>query len=434
MQESLIHYIWSLQYFDKTSLLTTRGEPLVLFHPGMLNTNAGPDFSNARLSVGDIKWVGNVEIHVYASGWFEHHHDLDPAYDSVILHVVWQEDKEVLRRDGTPMPTFELRGRVHEGLIKNYRQLVTSAFSIPCRRSFPEVEILVRHSMINKALVHRLERKAEDAQQLLSSNSNSWEETAYQLLARAFGFKINTEPFLQLAKAVPLKLIQRQSHIEQVEALFFGQAGFLEGRKGDSYYLKLQEEYRLLARKFSLTESMMSRSQWHFLRLRPSNFPSLRIAQLSAVTHFRKNLFSGFLDCKTVSDLIELLLVSTSPYWQEHYQFSRKSADRVHELGRGSVEIIIINTVIPLLVAYGKRMDDQGCIDRALFFLEQLPPEANAIIRRWSDLGMPARNSFDAQGLIELFNTFCQRKGCLQCTIGTALIRPPANECDHPAS
>ena len=424
MQESLLHHLWSLQYFDKKDLRTTAGEPVEVFYPGILNTDAGPDFSTARLRIDGINWVGNVEIHAMSSGWLDHHHDQDPAYDSVILHVVWHDDKNIARRDNSALPMIELRGRVHEDLIRNYRQLIGSSFSIPCQRSFPAVDPVTRLSMVSKTLVHRLDRKAEEVYNLLRLNGNSWEETAYQLLARAFGFKINADPFFQLAKSVPLKLIQKQSQLLHTEALLFGQAGFLEAAKGDVYYLKLQQEYRLLAHKFSTGNGKMSKSQWRFLRLRPPNFPSLRLAQLCAVLHERKALFSSLMEAQTVKDLLGFFRVPPSGYWADHYQFSKTSNNRIHELGRGSVEIILLNSVVPLWVAYSRRMDDSNAMDRAIALLEELPAEENSIIRRWSDLGMPPRNSFEAQGLIELFNTFCQRKNCLACSIGASIIRP----------
>ncbi len=424
MQESLLHHLWSLQYFDKKDLRTTAGEPVEVFYPGILNTNAGPDFSTARLRIGFINWVGNVEIHEMSSGWLDHHHDQDPAYDSVILHVVWRDDKEITRRDNSALPAIELRGRVHDSLIRNYRQLIGSSFSIPCQRSFPSVEGVTRLSMVSKTLVHRLDRKAEEVHTLLQLNGNSWEETAYQLLARAFGLKINADPFFLLAKSVPLRLIQKQHQLLHTEALLFGQAGFLEAPKGDAYYLKLKEEYQQMAHKYAIGNERMSKSQWRFLRLRPPNFPSLRLAQLSAVLHQRKALFSGLMDARTVNDLLAFFTVPPSEYWADHYQFSKISNNHIHHLGQGSMEIIILNSVVPLLAAYSRRMDDLNAMDRAIAMLEELPAEENSITRRWSDLGMAPRNSFEAQGLIELFNTFCQRKNCLRCSIGTTIIRP----------
>ena len=428
MQESLIHYLWSLQYFDKKDLRTTQDELVEIFHPGTLNTDSGPDFSNARLRIGSMSWVGNVEIHTESSAWLDHKHETDPAYDTVILHVVWHDDKPISRRDGTLLPTIELRGRVSDDLIRNYRQLISSSFSIPCQKSFPDVEPVVKLDMVEKALVQRLERKAAEVQTLLELNGNSWVETTWQLIARAFGFKINADPCFQLAKSIPLKLLHKQNQQMQTEALLFGQAGFLEASKGDEYYKKLQKEYQLLSHKYSTAEERMSKSQWRFLRLRPSNFPSLRLAQLTALVHQRRTLFSGLLDAGSVNELVSFFSVTLSPYWNEHYQFTKKSGSRGHELGRGSIEVIIVNTVIPLLAAYARHADDSVYMERALALLEQLPAEENSITRTWADLGMKPGNSFEAQGLIELFNTFCQRKNCLNCAIGAKVIRPPDHE------
>ncbi|MBL7847860.1 MAG: DUF2851 family protein [Cyclobacteriaceae bacterium] len=428
MQESFIQHLWSLQYFDKTNLLTTHGEQVEIFEPGQLNRDAGPDFSNARLRIGDIQWVGNVEIHLNSSGWYEHHHEADASYDTVILHVVWKEDKPVARRDGSRMPTLELRGRVNEGLIRSYRQLIGSSFSIPCQNTFPQVERIRKQDMLGKALVHRLQRKADEVISLLHTNGGNWEETTYQWLAHAFGFKINAEPFLQLARAVPQRLIWKMNQLSHVEALLFGQAGFLEAPKGDGYYLELQREYRLLSHKHVLSGSRLTRTQWRFLRLRPPNFPSLRLAQFSALVFHRRALCADLLGLPSLDALVNFFLVQPSVYWADHYQFSKTTAHRGHEMGRASIDVLIINTVIPLMAAYARQMDEPGFMERAVQWLESLPPEENSITRRWTDLGQSPLNSFDAQGQIELFNTFCQRKRCLDCTIGTAIVRPTGDE------
>lgn len=428
MQESFIQHLWSLQYFDKTNLATTQGERLEIFEPGNLNLDAGPDFSNARLRIADIQWVGNVEIHLNSSGWYEHHHESDASYDTVILHVVWKDDKPVERRDGSRMPTLELRGRVNEGLIRSYRQLIGSSFSIPCQASFPEVDIIRKQDMLGKALVNRLERKAAEVVSLLNSNEGSWEETTYQWMARAFGFKVNAEPFMQLARAVPQRLTRKMNYLCQVEALLFGQAGFLEAPKGDSYYIELQREYRLLAHKYTLSSGKLSRAQWRFLRLRPPNFPSLRLAQFSALIFYRRSLFADLIALPSLDAMVSFFMVPPSAYWADHYQFSKTTTHRGYEMGRASIDILIINTVVPLMAAYARQMDEPGYMERAVQWLESLPAEENSITRRWTDLGQPPLNSFDAQGQIELFNTFCQRKRCLRCTIGTAIVRPPDNE------
>jgi Protein of unknown function (DUF2851) len=425
MHESFLSYLWQLQYFDKKELKTFDGEKIEIFNPGLLNTNAGPDFSNARMKIGPIDWIGSVEIHTISSEWYAHHHDTDEAYDNVILHLVWQQDKPIVRRDKTFIPTLELKGRVDEGLIKAYRQLTTSAFSIPCKRSLPEVNEITKLSMVEKAMMERLERKAEDVRAIYKQTGNNWEETFYQLLARNFGFKINSEPFLMLARLLPLKFLQKQADkLLQIEALLFGQAGFLEAPKGDEYYTTLRREHSLLVQKYSLLENKMSKSQWRFLRLRPANFPSLRLAQFSALLHSRQNLFSAILAVEDIKSLAHLFSVSPSVYWLHHYQFLKKSKSPVHDLGSSSIENIIINTVVPVWVAYGRMIDEQRWIDLAVEILQQLPAEENKITRAWEGSGLTSVSSFDSQGLIELYNNFCQQKNCLNCSIGASLISP----------
>ena len=427
MQESFLHYLWQMQYFNKKELQTTDGETIEIFNPGILNTDAGPDFLNARVKIGPIAWVGSVEIHLHSSGWLDHHHDQDRSYDNVILHVVWQHDKVIARNDKTPLSTLELRDRVDEALINTYRRLINSSFSIPCQRSLPGVDHLTKLSMLEKALMQRLERKAEEVQTLYKQNRNNWEETFYQLLARNFGFKINAEPFFQLARLLPLKLLLKQADKqEQVEAMLFGQAGFLDASKGDDYYLKLRREHGLLAQKYSLLQNKMSKAQWRFLRLRPANFPSLRLAQLGSILHHRQNIFSAVLECEDVKSLIQLFTVPPSSYWLSHYQFTKKAKSAEHELGRSSIENIIINTVVPVWAAYGKLSDEQSYVDRAVQVLQQLPEEENKITRSWKNIGMTTQTAFDSQALIELYNSFCQQKSCLNCAIGASLMRPSA--------
>ena len=428
MQESFLHHIWALQYFDKQDLRTTEGDPVDIFSPGNLNTDAGPDFSQARLRIGDIHWVGNVEIHVRASAWAEHRHGEDPAYESVILHVVWQDDVPVRRKDTSRLATVELRGRVNQALIRNYRQLISSSFSIPCRRHLPSLQAVVKTSMVSRALAHRLEHKAEEVIALGKSCGMDWEDTAYQLLAGAFGFKINKEPFQQLARAMPLRILQKHRDLAQIEALLFGQAGFLEANRGDEYYLRLRKEYRLLAHKYTIDGQRLQKSQWRFLRLRPSNFPPLRIAQFASVIHHRRALFSALLHATSEEELVRFFSVDVSPYWSKRFRFSSAASPRAHALGQSSVEVILVNTVVPLLSAYAGYTDTPEFMDRALHILEHLSPESNGITRRWSDLGLPPQNAMESQGQIELFNTFCREKRCLQCAIGAAIVRPTEDE------
>ncbi|MBL7850132.1 MAG: DUF2851 family protein [Cyclobacteriaceae bacterium] len=434
MQEGFLHYIWSLQYFTRSELRTTEGETVEVFDPGMLNTHAGPDFSNARVKIGGMQWIGHVEVHLHASEWMTHGHSDDQAYDTVILHVVWKEDKPVTRRDGTRLPAIELRGRVDERLIRDYRQLIGSAFSIPCQQRLPAIEPVVKSAMMGRALAVRLEKKAQEVLKLLQFQEGDWEETSYQLLAGAFGFNINREPFLQLARTLPLKILRKQDLAIQREALLFGQAGFLEPPKGDSYYLALRKEYQLLSHKYGLEASRLSVSQWRFLRLRPPNFPSLRIAQFCAVVGQHRSLFSRLTELRSREELSRFFNAQPSPYWKTHYRFSVPSVKPAHDLGQGSVEIMITNTVAPLLAAYSQYSDQAEYMERAIRILDDIPAEENNITRRWTDLGMPPQNAGEAQGQIELFNTFCRGKRCLECGIGAALLRPVKNEPGTPAA
>lgn len=404
-----------------------------VFEPGNLNTNAGPDFKNARLQIGRLQWIGTVEVHIQASDWLAHHHQDDAAYDTVILHVVWKDDKPIQRSNGTRIPTLELRTRVNEDLVLQYRQLVGSAFAIPCQRAFPEVDIIRKESMVTKAMAGRLERKAAEVLVLLHANHHHWEETTYQLLARAFGFKINSDPFNQLAKVMPLRILLKHQDPAHLEALLFGQAGFLETPRGDPYYQALRREYRLLAHKYGLDATRLSKSQWLFMRLRPPNFPSLRLAQLAAVIHHRRALFAELVEASTLNDLISFFTVPLPEYWTSHFRFSKQSRPHSPTIGTGGIETILINTVTPLLAAYSMHTDEQRFMDRAVDLLEQLSPENNAITRRWKDLGFVSRNSFESQGQIELFNTFCQRKRCLECAVGAALVRPLHADADPPS-
>jgi hypothetical protein len=279
--------------------------------------------------------------------------------------------------------------------------------------------------MLEKSLFQRLERKADEVLLHYRQNENNWEETFYQLLARNFGFKINAEPFFQLAKLLPLKILMKHSdQLVQLEALLFGQAGFLDGAKGDEYYKVLQREHRLLMQKYSLQQTRMSRSQWRYLRLRPANFPSLRLAQFAALLHQRRNLFSAVLECDNVNSFLQLFTVPTSPYWLSHYQFSKESGGDGHDVGLGSRQNIFVNTMVPVWVAYGKQTDQQVYIDKAVEALQQLPAEENKITRTWNDVGMSARTAFDSQALVELYNSFCLQKNCLHCTVGTSLMHP----------
>jgi hypothetical protein len=425
MHESFLYYVWQFQYFDRTDLKTTDGENIEVFKTGVLNSDSGPDFSNAKVRIGNLDWAGTVEIHTKASAWQDHHHDVDKAYDNVVLHVVWQNDKPVFRADGTAMPTLELQPLVNDSLVVEYKKLVNSPTSIPCEKTFPSISELVRISMLDKALMQRLETKAEQVIQLFKHNQNDWEEITYQLLARNFGFKVNYDPFFQLSQAVPFKiLLKHGDSLLQMEALLFGQAGFLDHALKHEYMKLLQREYQLLARKYSLESMQLNKSIWKYLRLRPANFPTIRIAQFAALFNSNNNLFSRIIEAENLGDLKSIFNVTTSEYWHHHYRFGHKTVRSLSGVGESSIENLIINTVVPMLVAYGKQKDEQLFIDRAVNFLQQIQPESNKITRTWNDLGASVKSAFDSQALIELNNNFCLKRKCLSCTIGVTILKP----------
>ncbi len=425
VSESFLHYLWQYQYFRKSELRSTEGEEVIVFHPGIHNHDAGPDFSQSRIRIGNIDWTGNVEIHHRSSEWHAHRHHQDPAYDNVILHVVWQDDKPVYARDASRIPTLELKERVEESLIVKYRKVVLQPDEIPCRRSFSQVSDIVKLSMLDRVMISRLERKTEPLKSDLEQTKGDWEEVAYRALARNFGFKVNQDAFGQLGRSLSYRILQKHlDHRNQVEALAFGIAGFLDKQSGDPYFTLLKKEFGFLASKYDLTLDSMKRSQWKFLRLRPGNFPTVRIAQWTALLFSGHSLLSSFLELSSVRELRAYMQAPLSDYWTTHFTFGKESTSASHVLGESSADLIIINTVVPLLAFYGLYHQEQTWVDRAEKLLHELPAENNAITRRWGSLKLVMKSAFDSQASVELYQNFCRRKNCLRCAIGASLIKP----------
>jgi hypothetical protein len=423
--ESFLHYIWQFQYFQKGALKTTAGETLNIIKPGILNSDAGPDFAQAKIKIDSIDWVGNAEIHVKASEWYDHKHDRDSAYENVVLHIVWEDNRPVYRKDGSQIPTLELKDRIDAQLIKSYQTLINSSLTIPCERYFIDVDVLLKHAMIDSALMRRLETKSKLIKERLDYNKGDWEETTYQLLAENFGFKVNKDPFAQVAKSLSYKVLHKhRKQPIQVEALLFGQAGFLVAKTKDEYLTQLYNEYQFLAKKYELSSEQLNVSQWKFLRLRPANFPTIRLAQFASLVSAHQSIFSTLIELSNYKTLVNFFEIHQSAYWQSHYRFGKKSKSTVAGLGQTSVENIIINTIVPLLVAYGQSKDDDSLVDRALNILQAVPSEKNRITRLWQSLGYTSKNAFDSQGLIELYNNFCQKRACMNCVIGSSLLKP----------
>ncbi len=424
MQEDFLHFIWKHQYFEKTGLETSDGERINILKQGIHNFGSGPDFSEAKVKVGDLTWTGNVEIHRNSSEWNLHKHHTDPAYNNVILHIVWNDDKTVYREDGTNIPTLQIKARVDKELMDSYQNLLNSHEDILCKPWLKHIDKITLVGMLEKVLISRLAKKADIVRELVANCEGDWEEASYRLLAMNFGFKVNTSPFLQLSKAVPLKiLLKNADNLFKLEALLFGQAGFLSGRSADEYMAKLKNEYRFLVHKYALDENVLQSSVWKFGRLRPPNFPTLRIAQLAAAIHSMKNIFSVMIAAGSIQVLRHMLLVTPGAYWANHYRFGEITRNKSPKPGKDSVDVLIINTAVPLLAAWSIYTDNQQYMDQAVSHLQMIAPESNRIISGWTGAGITASSSADSQGMIELFNEYCLKKNCLSCNIGTSILK-----------
>ena len=421
MKEDFLYYLWQLKRFDIHRLKTTSGEEITIQNVGELNHNAGPDFLNARIKIGNTLWAGNVEMHLKSSDWLIHQHQNDPAYDNVILHVVLEEDKPITRNCGERIPCLELRKRIPPKISKTYNKLVQNSHWIPCQHLIHTVPKITFNLWLDRLLVEKLEHKIIEIEKSLSLNQNNWEETFYQFLARNFGVKINAEPFAQLSKSVSLlTLTKYRSNLLQLEALLFGQAGLLEESFNDDYPKKLQKEYRFLKRKHKLTA--IKRQSWKFMRLRPANFPTIRIAQFATLLSQSVHLFSKMLAAKNVKEIENMFDVKISNYWQNHYVFDNLSIIRNKSLGKSTIHLIIINTIVPFLFLYGKTKGDDSFKERALQLLEELKPEKNNIIDKWNSLGVEPQSAYQTQALIHLKNNYCKTKKCMSCAVGNSVL------------
>ncbi|MFC3813133.1 DUF2851 family protein [Lacihabitans lacunae] len=423
MKEDFLHYVWQYQLFDKSNLKCTDGSVLSVLKTGTHNTNSGPDFINARISLNEILWAGQVEIHIKSSDWNSHKHNNDVAYDNVVLHVVWEENQLIERTDKSMIPTLELKNIVSTDLVSQYKGLVDNSENIACRSFIGEATELNKISMLDNALARRLNSKTEFIKERLAATNFDWEEVAYQILGKNYGFKLNADAFLHLAEVLPLKILQKhRGNLFQIEALCFGQAGFLEEIK-EEYQTKLKEEYTFLAKKYGIESKKVNKQEWRFLRTRPSNFPTLRIAQFASLINSTPSIFSFFKDNVDPKFLSITLSNPPSEYWQEHYDFGKKSAKKNKGLGISSVYNVLINTGVNLLAAYSDATNNRIFFEQAVEVLEHLKPEDNHITRKWADLGIEINSAFDSQALIEQYNNYCCLKKCLSCSIGVAYLK-----------
>ena len=421
IKEDFLHYVWRLKRFKITPLKTTQNEAIQIINVGELNTHAGPDFTNARIKIGDTLWAGNVEIHIKSSEWIRHQHQQDKAYDNVILHVVMEEDQVIHRKNGERIPCLELMNLIPPKLSKQYLKLLKSEHWIPCQYQFPTVSTIIKHMWLDRLMVERLAYKIEAIVRSLESNKYDWESSFYELLAKNFGATVNQTPFELMAKSIPLSILgKHKNNLMQLEALLFGQAGMLEEAFHEEYPQKLQREYQFLQKKYQL-QPILGES-WKLLRMRPANFPTIRIAQLAYLLFQSTHLFSKILAAQNVKELENMFDIKVSPYWHNHYVFDKVSTKRKKTLGKSTIHLLIINTIAPFLFAYGKRKAEDKYIDKALRLLEELPPEKNSQIRAWQKLGIQPESAYQTQALLQLKKKYCDPHRCLHCAIGNTIM------------
>ncbi len=423
MREDFLHYIWKFKKFDFGRAKTIDGLPVIIYQGGIHNYNSGPDFFNAKLKIGEQTWAGNVEIHLKSSDWYAHRHEQDPGYDNVILHVVWEDDVEIFRKDNTSIPTLELNGLVNEDTMQNYRDLLLApnAKWINCENDFPAFDDFELSNWLERLYLEKLEGKSMIIRGLLEATGNNWEAVLFQLLCKNFGLRVNGSAFLSMAQSIDFKTIQKNSSSAiTLEALFFGQSRLLDGNMEDAYFKNLQEEYRFLVRKYKLNNKTVERPK--YFRLRPDNFPNIRLSQLAALYSTVQHLFAEIINAKTKDQLFKILQVGTSNYWKFHYTFEKEHAVRNKRITESFLDLLIINTVVPLQFYY-QQTTGTGDPSRIITLISGIKTEENAVIKKFNSLRPgTAVSALQSQGLLHLKKEYCDKNGCLKCNMGTRLI------------
>ncbi|MCW3120861.1 MAG: hypothetical protein JWQ38_353 [Flavipsychrobacter sp.] len=423
MNEALFQFIWQYSLYRVTGLHTVEGEPLTVIHSGRLNKDAGPDFLEAKIKIGTTTLVGNVEMHIKSSDWLKHGHQNDPAYKNLILHVVYENDVPDVAKN---TPVLVLKDSIPAHLISKYAVLMHAPQKLPCAGQHSGVKEITKEAWLSRMLAERWEQKLADWNVMLENSTEDWRNLLYWRMAANFGFKTNATPFLLLAQSLPLNLpVKQRENLTQIEALLFGQAGMLDEDFEDDYPRELQKEYDYLKKKYNLRP--IPKHLWKFLRMRPANFPTIRIAQFAALIHKSIHLFSQIIETHSVKEIEPLLDVTASSYWDTHFQFDvAQTRATPKSLGKTSIENIIINTIAPIQFLYAARQDTHALQEKSLQLLEAVPAEKNNITALWEDHGWKAKSAAQSQALIQLYNNYCSQKRCLECTVGLNIIRQPA--------
>lgn len=422
VNEAFLHYIWKYRLFTKT-LTTTTGEPIEIISPGIHNHNEGPDFSDARLRIGDTLWAGNVEIHINTSDWSKHGHQHNAVYNSVMLHVVYNHD---LQEQNGNMPLVEIKNCFDPQLFTAYRTFITSKNWVPCIRQVGSVSPDEISFWLERMLIERLEHKSDFIQDFLSVTENDWDGVFYMILARSFGFNLNALPFEMLSRSLPYKILAKhKNNPMQIEALIFGQAGLLDQHLSEPWPQQLFAEYSFLRKKYSLAP--IEAHLWRFMRLRPVNFPTIRLAQFASLVSDKEVLLSQLLECPKADDLIRLFDAKASVFWDTHYHFTKESIEKPKKLGRSSSILLVINAVLPFMFVYGRALANDELCNRALSFYMQIPGELNVAIKHWKSAGLDVSTAFNTQALLGLKSDYCDKFRCLDCRIGDLLLRSSEN-------
>lgn len=416
MKEEFIYYLWENRLLSK-DLRTVDGEDVSIVSVGVRNHDSGPDYINARIQIGGTLWVGHVEMHVNASDWFKHGHQDDDAYDNVVLHVVYHNDCERLN-----IPTLEIKGKFDESILAGYEGFLRSRLWIPCEKLISGVQQFTWLSWLERIVVERLEAEVKDVFAQLVENNYDWEQTMYQRVMRYLGMKVNNDAFELLAKLLPLRILRK--HIDnaiQVEAMVFGCAGFLEQTFEEPYPVLLQREFKILRSKFNL--SVMPMAYWKFLRMRPPNFPTIRLAQTASLICHCNSWFSKLLEINDLKSIRELFDIDTNEYWNTHFVFGKPSKMMKKTLGPTAIDVLVINAIVPVLFSYGIYHDDDELKDRSLGFLEKMEPEDNLVLRKFRSMGVVACNAQQSQAILHLYKCYCKKRKCLNCRVFGTLFK-----------
>jgi hypothetical protein len=417
MTERLLQFIWQFQYFNKGELTTLQGENLGIIFPGQYNTNQGPDFLEAKIRIGNTTWAGNIELHFKTSDWEKHNHHRDDNYNNVILHVVWEHDTSYQNS----IPVLELKERVSKILLQRYDELIKTISFIPCENSIHLVKDIIWNSWKERLLAERLIKKSRIVERYLQQSNYHWEEVFWWLLARNFGIRVNADAFEEMARSIPLAVLAKhKKQVHQLECLLLGQLNLLSRNFEEDYPIMLKKEYEFYKKKYGLRP--IARLPF-FLRMRPGNFPTIRLAQLAMLVFDSAHLFSKVKETASVSEIKKWFAVTANDYWHYHYRFDEPSQFRKKKLGASMTNNIVINTITPMLFAYGHYHNEERYKQKALRWLEETSAESNSITRGFRQLNIENKNAFDSQALIELKNGYCDLKRCLDCALGNSILK-----------